>query len=58
MDSNNYRNKFNESVYKYWSNNYIPECDVFFTFDLPNGGFDDSPIKSIVDRHIRPNHNS
>ena len=58
MDSNNYRNKFNESVYKYWSNNYIPERDVFFTFDLPNGGFDDSPIKSIVDRHIRPNHNS
>lgn len=54
MESNNYRNKFIESVYKYWSNDYIPERDVFFTFDLPNGGFDDSPIKSIVERCIRP----
>ena len=54
MSSSNYRNKFNETVYKYWSNNYIPERDVFFTFDLPNGGFDDSPIKGIIQRFIRP----
>ena len=58
MDSTNYRNKFIESVYKYWSNDYIPERDVFFTFDLPNGGFDDSPIKSIVERCVRPTINS
>ena len=52
-----YRNKFNDSVYKYWFNNYIPERDVFFTFDLPNGGFDDTPIRSIIRRYIRPDYN-
>lgn len=54
MDDYQYRNKFSESVYKYWSNGYIPERDVFFTFDLPNGGFDDSPILNIIKTHVRP----
>ncbi|MBR0309119.1 MAG: hypothetical protein IJH92_09565 [Mogibacterium sp.] len=54
MNDPKYRNKFNEKVYKYWLNDYIPERDVFFTFDLPNGGFDDRPIKSIISRYIRP----
>ena len=49
-----YRNRFNEKVYKYWLNNYLPERDVFFTFDSPNGGFDDTPIKNLVSRYIRP----
>lgn len=54
MDDPKYRNGFNDKVYKYWSNNYLPERDVFFTFDLPNGGFDDTPVRSIVHRYIRP----
>ena len=54
MNTPKYRNKFNDAVFKYWLNNYIPERDVFFTFDLPNGGFDDAPVKDIVRRHIRP----
>ena len=49
-----YRDKFNDMVYKYWLNNYLPERDVFFTFSSPNGSFDDSPIKSIISRYIRP----
>lgn len=53
MSNTQYRSKFNETIYKYWLNNYIPERDVFFTFDLPNGGFDDTPVKSIINRHIR-----
>lgn len=53
MSSPSYRDKFNESVYKYWLNNYIPERDVFFTFDSPNGGFDDRPIKDIIFRRVR-----
>lgn len=48
-----YRAKFNDTVYKYWLNNYIPERDVFFTFDSPNGAFDDTPVKSIVQRYIK-----
>ena len=48
-----YRNKFNDSVFKYWMNNYIPEKDVFFTFDLPNGGFDDTPVRDIIHRYVR-----
>lgn len=48
-----YRTKYNESVYKYWLNNYIPERDVFFTFDSPNGGFDDRPIRDIIFRRVR-----
>ena len=54
MDDPKYRNGFNEKVFRYWSNNYIPERDVFFTFDLPNGGTDDTAIKSIIRRYIRP----
>lgn len=54
LDDPIYRTGFKEKVFKYWSNNYIPERDVFFTFDLPNGGFDDTPIESIVKRYIRP----
>lgn len=56
MNDANYRTGFNEKVYKYWSNNYLPERDVFFTFDLPNGGFDDVPIRSIIQRYIRPDN--
>lgn len=54
MNDTLYRDRFKEKVYKYWINNYLPERDVFFTFDLPNGGFDDTPIKSILQRYIRP----
>lgn len=54
MNDPYYRKKFYESIYKYWLNNYIPERDVFFTFDLPNGGFDDTPITNIIRQHIRP----
>ena len=53
MSTQQYRDKFNDTVYKYWTNGYLPERDVFFTFDLPNGGFDDVPIKDIIHRHIR-----
>ena len=48
-----YRDKFNESVYKYWLNNYIAERDVFFTFDSPNGTLDDRPIRDIIFRRVR-----
>ena len=47
-----YRNKFNETVFKYWSNDLMPERDVFFTFDSPDGGFDDTPIKDIVTNKV------
>ena len=48
-----YRAKFNESVYKYWLNNYLPERDVFFTFDSPNGVLDDRPIRDIIFRCVK-----
>ncbi len=54
MSTPAYREKFKESVYKYWINNYIPEKDVYFTFDLPNGGFDDTPVRNIIYRAVRP----
>lgn len=54
LDDPKYRTSFNEKVFKYWTNNHIPERDVFFTFDLPNGGFDDTPIRDIIKRYIRP----
>ena len=54
MDDPKYRNGFNEKVFRYWSNNYLPERDVFFTFDLPNGGTDNTAVKSIIRRYIRP----
>ena len=54
MNDPTYRERFKERVYKYWINNYLPERDVFFTFDMPNGGFDDTPIRSIIQRYIRP----
>lgn len=53
MSVSKYRTKFNDTVYKYWLNNYLPERDVFFTFDSPNGGFDDTPVKSIVQMYIK-----
>ena len=49
-----YRSKFNDAVYKYWLNNYLPEKDVFFTFDTPNGVLNDQPIKNIISRYVRP----
>ena len=54
MDNQNYRNGFNEKIYKYWINGYLPERDVYFTFDMPNGGFDDTPVKRIIRSRIRP----
>ena len=54
MDDPKYRSGFTEKVHRYWSNNYIPERDVFFTFDLPNGGTDNSSVRSIIRRYIRP----
>ena len=54
MDSSVYRDKFNNSVYKYWINGYLPERDVFFTFDLPNGGFDDTAVRNIIHSVVRP----
>ena len=54
MSTPKYREKFNDSVYKYWLNGYLPERDVFFTFDLPNGGFDDRPISNIIRHSVRP----
>lgn len=54
MNDQFYRKKYYDSVYKYWLNNYIPERDVFFTFDLPNGGFDDTPVRNLIRRYIRP----
>lgn len=54
MDDNKYRRDFNNKVFKYWVNDYLPERDVFFTFDLSNGGFDDTPINGIIHRYIRP----
>ena len=54
MNDSQYRERFKEKVYRYWINNYLPERDVFFTFDMPNGGFDDTPIRSIIQRYIRP----
>lgn len=53
MSVSKYRTKFNDTVYKYWLNNYLPERDVFFTFDSPNGGFDDTPVKNIVQMYIK-----
>lgn len=53
MNDPKYRNKFNETVYKYWSNGYLPERDVYFTFNLPNGGFDDTPIGNIIRNNVR-----
>ena len=53
MSVSKYRTKFNDTVYKYWLNNYLPERDVFFTFDSPNGGFDDTPVRSIVQMYIK-----
>lgn len=54
MNDPKYRNKYNDTIFKYWLNNYLPEKDVFFTFNYPNGGFDDTPIRSIIQRYIRP----
>lgn len=54
MNDPKYRTKFSETIYKYWLNNYLPEKDVFFTFNYPNGGFDDTPIQSIIQRYVRP----
>ena len=54
MNTPKYRDRFNETVYKYWLNDYLPERDVFFTFDLRNGGFDDTPIRNIIHRYVRP----
>lgn len=53
MNVPKYRAKFNDTLYKYWLNNYMPERDVFFTFDSPNGAFDDTPVRSIVQRYIK-----
>ena len=53
MSNMAYRSKFNDTVFKYWMNNYIPEIDVFFTFDLPNSCLDDTPVKEIIHRYVR-----
>lgn len=54
MNDYQYRSKFNDSVYKYWLNDLIPDRDVFFTFDLPNGAYDDTALRSIINRFVRP----
>ncbi len=54
MNDYQYRSKFNDAVFKYWLNDHIPGKDVFFTFDLPNGAYDDTALKSIINRFVRP----
>lgn len=52
------RKRYNEDMYLYWQNGFIPGINIFYTFDDPRGGFDISVVNNIMDTKIRPGHRS
>ena len=53
MNDRGYRERFNDKLYGYWKAGFIPGINIFYTFDLPNGGLDLTPIHDIVRNHVR-----
>lgn len=48
------RKRYENDMYMYWQNGFIPGVNIFYTFDDPSGGFDISTIQNIIDTRIRP----
>lgn len=48
------RRRYNEDMYLYWQNGFIPGLNIFYTFDDPRGGFDISVVRDIMNTKIRP----
>lgn len=48
------RKRYNEDMHLYWQNGFIPGINIFYTFDDPNGGFDISVVRDIMNTKIRP----
>ncbi len=56
MDVPEYRDKLGVRVHSYLSAGYVPNLDVFFTFDSSDIGINTEIIQDIIDARIRPNH--
>ena len=48
------RRRYNEDMYLYWQNGFIPGLNIFYTFDDPRGGFDIGVVRDIMNTKIRP----
>ena len=54
MGDESYRNKAEVREYDYWNNGYLPNRDVYFTYDDRNGKCDFTPIAEILFCRVRP----
>lgn len=54
MSDDEYKESAEVREYDYWYNGYLPNRDVYFTYDDNKGGFDMKPIIYILDSRVRP----
>ncbi len=54
MGDETYRDRAEAREYDYWIDGYLPNRDVYFTYDDRNGKFDFSPIAEILMSRVRP----
>ena len=48
------RERYNNDMYLYWKNGFVPGVNIFYTFDDIDGGFDITVVQNIIDTKIRP----
>lgn len=53
MNNEQYRNRFYEKLYQYYSAGFIQGINIFFTFDASDGGFDKTPVEDIIRTRIK-----
>ncbi len=54
MGDDEYRQRSEAREYDYWNNGFLPNRDVYFTYDDCKGGFDITPIVEILCSRVRP----
>ena len=53
MDSEGYRKEFADKVADYMTEGFMPNIDIFFTFENPDQTVSLVPVQSIIDRWLR-----
>jgi hypothetical protein len=54
MDNLGYKDSAEAREYDYWYNGFLPNRDVYFTYDDNHGNFDMYPITEILRSRVRP----
>ena len=58
MGNEEYKEKAEDREYDYWCCGFLPNRDVYFTYDDVHGGFDITPVIDILEMKVRPSARS